>query len=460
MEVFQYSRAPVALAEHGHEGLTIDPILAIHRGQDAYVTFHVIENGEMVTDCAVKVASLESLFPQFRAELERDAYYSLNAFYRHGFYGIGLAGLPRAFRSGSGARYLNACFVDIDCYKAAIAPGTMAGYVLTLQATGIIPYVSVIVRSGQGLWAMWLLVDAPNTNLPPTAHAPRLLLWKRLQQELVKRFAGFKVDRAATDVARITRIPGSINSKSGTRVQYLFQASADGRVHVYTMGQLASFLNISPPVQRQSKDPGMARPTKSEERSERAMHGFEAMARYRLEDFLRLRELRGAFRRGTRNNAAFVYAWILRANRFEEETIESEVARLGRECLPPLNPREVRGVIEQSKKERRLEDQTIADKLDVTPAEAELVPRFASIVPPGIATVVVSAAERRRVIRDILDSAGRRLPCRHIAVLLANRGIAATAMTVSRDMKHLSNTPVPASLQTCLPLTPSLSIYA
>ena len=182
MEVFQYSRAPVALAEHGHEGLTIDPILAIHRGQDAYVTFHVIENGEMVTD-----------------------YYSLNAFYRHGFYGIGLAGLPRAFRSGSGARYLNACFVDIDCYKAAIAPGTMAGYVLTLQATGIIPYVSVIVRSGQGLWAMWLLVDAPNTNLPPTAHAPRLLLWKRLQQELVKRFAGFKVDRAATDVARAAR---------------------------------------------------------------------------------------------------------------------------------------------------------------------------------------------------------------------------------------------------------------
>ena len=89
------SGAQLALAEYGHDGPTVDPILRIHRGKDGHVTFHQFRNKVVVNDWAVMVSDLESIFPQFRADLQSDSFFSLNSFYRPGS-GAGIAGLPRA----------------------------------------------------------------------------------------------------------------------------------------------------------------------------------------------------------------------------------------------------------------------------------------------------------------------------------------------------------------------------
>src|ERR1019366_8517015 len=102
--------------EYGRDGMSVDPILLIHRQPDCYVTFHLIRDGDIVNDCAVKLSSLRDVFPEFRGEMERDFYFSLNSFYRPGQQGCGIAGLPRALRKAKTARYLNVFFVDIDCY--------------------------------------------------------------------------------------------------------------------------------------------------------------------------------------------------------------------------------------------------------------------------------------------------------------------------------------------------------
>ena len=48
-----------------------------------------------------------------------------------------------------------------------------------------------------------------------------LSLWKAVQEYLYSQLKEFGADRKALDVTRILRVPGSINSKSGTRVTIL-----------------------------------------------------------------------------------------------------------------------------------------------------------------------------------------------------------------------------------------------
>src|ERR1700683_3556765 len=87
---------PTLNSEHGHVGPTCEPILAIHRGEDGFVTFHkmqdvVIEGKkkkQVLRDCCVRVGSLRDVFPQFREEFDAnddtDSYFSINSFFRAG----------------------------------------------------------------------------------------------------------------------------------------------------------------------------------------------------------------------------------------------------------------------------------------------------------------------------------------------------------------------------------------
>ena len=110
-------------------GPDLDPILAVRRGQDASVTFHVKdERGVMVADCAVMIEELVTIFPQFRATLAIDSYFSVNSFrgaYRATGTGskrrrrarmVAIGGLPRARRKESDAKYLNALYLDVEAW--------------------------------------------------------------------------------------------------------------------------------------------------------------------------------------------------------------------------------------------------------------------------------------------------------------------------------------------------------
>src|ERR1019366_7141941 len=239
----------------------------------------------------------------------------------------------------------------VDAYKIGIEPGMVVGRMLAMQDRGIIPPISVIVRSGQGVWALWLLIADRESNMPPKAHAHRQLLHGRLEHELIARFAEFNVDKGTSDVARIARFPGSINSKCGLRVEYLFQTAADGTLHMHMMEDVAAFLNVS--TTHATRDP------ESGARSARSIAATKRLAttmESRLYDFRLLWRLPGRFCKGqgSRNWAALIYAWLLRANKVDDATIHSEVALLGRECRPPLDDYRVKCAIASSKRYPRL----------------------------------------------------------------------------------------------------------
>jgi hypothetical protein len=138
--------------QHGLTGPTCDPILAIHRGTDSYVTFHkmqdIVTEGTkkklVLRDLCVHIDSLRDIFPQLRAEFDAndgtDSYFSLNSFFRPGS-GIWWksVGLPRADRTKRNVRYLNAAFCDVDGYKIGLDFGTLMGRLISLQDEGVIP---------------------------------------------------------------------------------------------------------------------------------------------------------------------------------------------------------------------------------------------------------------------------------------------------------------------------------
>ena len=60
------------------------PIREIHRGHDAWITFHRKdpETGQQRDLWGVRAEELEVIFPQLMPQLERDSFFSVNAFWK------------------------------------------------------------------------------------------------------------------------------------------------------------------------------------------------------------------------------------------------------------------------------------------------------------------------------------------------------------------------------------------
>lgn len=440
--------------EFGHDGPSFDPIERIHRDDDSYVAFmkmvEVIRDGEkkkeVLADCCVRAGSLRDVFPQFRAEFDandgNDYYYSLHSFFRprSGVWWKSM-GLPRADRHKRNAQRLNVAFADLDGYKVGLNFGDVVGRLISMQDDGLIPPVSMYVRSGQGAWCIWYLIDRPGSHMPPTAHTHRMVLWDAIQQAVHDRVAEIGADIGAKDASRVCRVPGSFNPKSGTRVTYLCQFAADGREFEYTMEDLSNGLGVKT---RTPKPSSPSTPRPKDYRVKAAQR--DRARRLRLADFRLLRQVRGHFSDGCRNAAALIYAWLLHTNGYDEESIKYEVTRLARECDPPLTDDRIKAAIKSSTNISKMSDRTIANKLFVTPDEAKEIYRF-SAMPIGVPILKVSVAERKRQLLNIVNAAGRDLSLHDIQIALARKGISVSKPTLSRDLRAVFGPRATASLQ-------------
>lgn len=110
---------------------------------------------------------------------------------------------------------LTSCYVDLDTYKLDSLYGRPAE-ALTDKLLRVcddiqIPPPSIIIYSGRGLQAKWLL----ETPVPRSA-MPR---WSLVQRLLGACLAGMGADLKALDASRVLRLVGSVNSKSGEVVR-------------------------------------------------------------------------------------------------------------------------------------------------------------------------------------------------------------------------------------------------
>jgi len=332
--------------------------------------------------------------------------------------------------------------------------GTAIGSVINAQDAGIIPPASVITRSGRGIWLFWL-VDGRDYKQPKehaAAYANCIDRWSAIQGALHHRLAKLSADAAALDVARICRIPGSINTKAKLRVGYWVQFDNEGKIPTYSLTTLADLLGVK---QRQHRSLEVRETIDA--LTLRARKGQAGRWKVALRQFQRLAGLRHTFSEGTRNNAVMVYSIILRSlpggRSLDELEIITEVCEQLRfdQKPTPFGMKEIAAAVRSSTrmtstKLAKLTNQKISDWLDVTPEESAVLESW----PPAswFGPVTDQAGElsqnevrrrRRDIIKQRIDDAGGIAPSLDVlAEVVARAGLDRPALaTVRTDLKAL-----------------------
>lgn len=106
-------------------------------------------------------------------------------------------------------------YVDLDIYKSAWKGYSQEQIFMQLETEYFgskIPCPSYVINSGRGMYLLWKIDEHINAQ-------PR---WEKVQRFLHGQLLEFGADRAVvTDTARVLRVPGSINPKSGSKVHIM-----------------------------------------------------------------------------------------------------------------------------------------------------------------------------------------------------------------------------------------------
>lgn len=195
-------------------------------------------------------------------------------------------------------------FCDLDSYKlpglAGSSPQTLLNSLLFFCAAEGIPAPSIVLYSGRGLQAKWLL-DKPI----PRQALPR---WNACQRYLVDKLKVIGADPAARDASRVLRLVDTVNTKSGEMCHVLHVTEQNGEPVRYGFDFLAEhLLPLSREALVEARD---AREKLKEGKALRVIEGCataglkrfsgRTLAWHRLEDLRTLAEIRGGVQEGQR----------------------------------------------------------------------------------------------------------------------------------------------------------------
>ncbi|EOI6747656.1 replication protein [Salmonella enterica subsp. enterica serovar Mbandaka] len=233
-------------------------------------------------------------------------------------------------------------FADLDTYREPWAQGRspeqLAAAVMFRCYDEGVPPPSILVYSGRGIQAKWLL----DGTLPRQA-LPR---WNACQRYLIDRLAGLGADPQAKDASRVLRLVNTVNSKSGEvcRVVHV-ENGPDGEPVRYNFEYLAEALL---PVARW--DIEADRKARADRRQLKLLPGGKTgnlrgfsgrqLAWDRLEDLRRLAEIRGGVAEGERMLHLFWRLnFLLLSGATHTGQMYHEAAALARELDPRWNYR-------------------------------------------------------------------------------------------------------------------------
>lgn len=408
---------------------------------------------------AVAVEDLPKLIPGILSEMFGvDSYCTISRFKKPPG-----ARVPPGWAAKRNVSHLTAAWVDIDCRTApggALEVVDVLNDVNRLVAAGRLPVPSVRVESGRGVWLFWRI--NPVELASPLA-IDTLTKINHRAAELLHRLGA---DPSAVNVSRWTRIPDSINSKSGTPVLWHFTAIA-GTPVLYTLAELAERFGVSEcpvpavytslgspdGITTRSTTPGRE---KNPARVKGGVKGAPARARNIAAALDHLATIRRGYRKGTRNLAChFMAVYHYRAGRSLQE-IYSLLSAPGR-FSPPLSDREIRKHIEAAPRVKNIRTagggsaplsvQYMANVLQVTPDQARDImagtgisfPYFHQdrIAPPEpkIPQAERIAARRERVRQIATENPG--ITERAILDMLISEGLQVSTYTVHSDLVEI-----------------------
>ncbi|TNC51100.1 hypothetical protein FHG66_05980 [Rubellimicrobium rubrum] len=234
---------------------------------------------------------------------------------------------------------LGSLYLDLDYWRlpewAGLAAEEMTAILESELGRCGIPLPSLVVSTGRGLAAIWLLVELPRAAVPR---------WRGGLRALIELARPLGADPACSDVSRVFRLPGTINPKNGRDVKVI-----GGTLARYAFDPLADaiYRAAGRPTRKQLK---RRRERKAAKVAGEVLppRGLESTARFRqvARDLERLRwHWCGKIPEGLRNVWLHLFGTCL-THTMEKEEIAKAVEAKAVEATPGLPPSEVRAVIQ------------------------------------------------------------------------------------------------------------------
>lgn len=257
---------------------------------------------------------------------EENLYCSVNDFYVQGRH------------TGKYLTSLNALIIDLDYYNIPYLAGLTAEQVIGLLEMDLdFPQPTNYIDSGRGLYIIWMLE-------PTVASRKAKRYWRKIEQSLIDLFLEFGADKRVKDTARVLRLIGTINSKTGKKVRLIFPNNIDEEAFWnnpkrYELKEIAQYLwgyeeeKEDKPKREKNKNHTTNITTL---RTAKNLHYTRARD---LEKIVKLRKDRPL--EGIREHLLFLYRLQLLMANEEQEVALKMVLDLNNKLYDPLNESEV-----------------------------------------------------------------------------------------------------------------------
>lgn len=196
----------------------------LHTNENGYVSLLKVNKGKAERwSLDVNTMAQLDLF-----QTEKDFYCSVNTLYAPGRH------------SGKYVTKLNALIVDLDYYNVPELKGLSAEQVIgLLEGEKDYPEPSFYIDSGRGLYIIWLLENTYATTASKK-------YWKAIEKTLISAFSDYGADEKVHDIARVLRLVGSTNGKTGKKVRIVespnyYNISQFNKVERYELGDIAEY---------------------------------------------------------------------------------------------------------------------------------------------------------------------------------------------------------------------------
>ncbi|CEP45199.1 putative replication protein [[Clostridium] sordellii] len=271
----------------------------------------------------------------------QDLYVSLNSFY-----------VPK--RKIACVRQINCFGIDIDYYKIPKYKNkTCSEMINIMRADGMFSDLepSFYEDSGQGLYIFYLIYDIPKQCIKT---------WNKTEKKLLEKFEKYGADKNAKDLARVLRLAGSINSKTGKRARLILPKQEPVR---YKLREITDIILPTLPytkeewlkLKKERKKKKAEYKKQWEERVNKISYIFNphSLNYKRMNDIQKLIELRANSIDGIRNTAFHLYSLFAfyTYGTTEHEKVWNNLKDLNNSLTEPLQEQELLDIYNSSKEQ-------------------------------------------------------------------------------------------------------------
>lgn len=295
-------------------------IKSVHAADDGYITLAITNKGKW-QQYHFKKEDLEENLNKILS-LETNTYGSVNSFYK-------------PVRGIQNIRKINSIYLEYDRHNGPIPTNLDIQsllYFLDKDVFNSVPQPNLIINSGRGIHLYWLLENLPYQAIP---------LWTIVRDKMVDELKkidvkGFKLDTNSMDLARVYRLPGTINTKTNTLCETIYKDNGRYRLDEIIQGYYPE-LQIIEKTKNKPK-------TKLDKKQRQvvSMYNVYNLHYTRLVDIVKLVELREGKVEGNRELICFLYRYYSCLYKKDPQEALLDTLELNKKFAKPLLGEEVK----------------------------------------------------------------------------------------------------------------------